>query len=125
MLIVIDFESEEPIYQQLKNSIMKGILTNELKEGESLPSVREMASDIGVNMHTVNKTYNLLKEDGLINIDRRKGAIVSKDKAKPTEEYKAKLKSNLDNIIVESSLRGINEEEFLDICKELYNQYTV
>ncbi|SHH99592.1 transcriptional regulator, GntR family [Clostridium collagenovorans DSM 3089] len=125
MLIVIDFESEEPIYQQLKNSIMKGILTNELKEGESLPSVREMASDIGVNMHTVNKTYNLLKEDGLINIDRRKGAIVSKDKQKPTEEYKAKLKSNLDNIIVESSLRGINEEEFLDICKELYNQYTV
>lgn len=125
MLIVIDFESEEPIYQQLKNSIMKGILTNELKEGESLPSVREMASDIGVNMHTVNKTYNLLKEDGLINIDRRKGAIVSKDKPKPTEEYKAKLKSNLDNIIVESSLRGINEEEFLDICKELYNQYTV
>lgn len=123
MLIVIDFESEEPIYQQLNDSIMKGILTGELREGEKLLSVREMASNVGVNMHTVNKAYNLLKDKDFLSIDKRKGAIVKKIKPKLTLEYKAKLQKDLDTIIVESMLKGLSKEKFIEICNEIYDEY--
>ena len=61
MYIEIDFESSEAIYEQLCNQIILGIAKNMIREGESLPSVRAMAEQVGVNMHTVNKAYNVLK----------------------------------------------------------------
>ena len=64
MLIQIEMHSEVPIYRQLKTAIIKGILTGELKQGERLPSVRQLACDLGINLHTVNKVYNLLKDEG-------------------------------------------------------------
>ena len=63
MLIKIDFESDTPLYIQLKRQLIQGIARGQLKQGESLPSVRQLAEDIGINMHTVNKAYNLLKQD--------------------------------------------------------------
>ncbi|MBQ6368736.1 MAG: GntR family transcriptional regulator, partial [Parasporobacterium sp.] len=70
MLIEIDFNSEEAIYVQLRNQIIVAIATSQLKNGESLPSVRNMADDIGVNMHTVNKAYSSLRQDGFLKVDR-------------------------------------------------------
>ena len=55
MYIEIDFNSDEAIYMQLRNQIVLGIATNQYQEGESLPSVRQLAESIGINMHTVNK----------------------------------------------------------------------
>ncbi len=72
MIIKIDLQSEIPIYTQLQNSIIEGIVSGNLKPGEPLPSVRAMASDLGVNMHTVNKAYNFLKQDGFIQVHRQK-----------------------------------------------------
>ena len=76
MIFSLDMKSSTPIYVQLRNQIVTGIGRGELKAGESLPTVRQMASDIGVNTMTVNKTYQLLKSEGFIEIDRRKGATV-------------------------------------------------
>ncbi|HBM47809.1 MAG TPA: GntR family transcriptional regulator, partial [Lachnoclostridium sp.] len=55
MIIKIDFESDEAIYIQLRNQIIMGIATDRIHEGDSLPSVRQLAENIGINMHTVNK----------------------------------------------------------------------
>ena len=77
MILNLDFNSDIPIYTQITEQIIKSIANGNLKINESLPSVRNMAEEIGVNLHTVNKSYNLLKEKGYINIDRRKGAIVN------------------------------------------------
>lgn len=63
MVIKIDFESEEAIYVQLKNQIILGIATDRIREGDSLPSVRQLADNIGINMHTVNKAYSVLRQD--------------------------------------------------------------
>ena len=72
----IDFNSEEAIYMQLRNQIILQIAKETIKDGESLPSVRQLANSLGVNMHTVNKAYTILKQDGYLKLDRRKGAVV-------------------------------------------------
>ena len=60
MLIEIDFNSDEAIYIQLRNQIIMGIATSKIQEGDTLPSVRQLAENIGINMHTVNKAYSCL-----------------------------------------------------------------
>ena len=72
MVIEIDFSSDEAIYIQLTNQIIMGIATARLQEGDTLPSVRQLADTVGINMHTVNKAYSLLRQEGFVTIDRRK-----------------------------------------------------
>ena len=93
MLIEIDFNSEEAIYIQLRNQIIIGIATAKMQEGDSLPSVRQLADTIGINMHTVNKAYALLRQEGYIRLDRRTGAVIAvdADKIKAMAEMKREL----------------------------------
>ena len=70
MIIELDMSSSTPIYVQLRNQIVKGIGKGELKTGEKLPTVRQLASDAGVNTMTVNKAYQILKNEGFIRTDK-------------------------------------------------------
>ena len=79
MIIEIDFNSDEALYMQLRNQIIMGIATSQFHEGDSLPSVRQLADTIGINMHTVNKAYTVLKQEGYVKVDRRKGAVIALD----------------------------------------------
>ena len=79
MLIEIDFNSDEAIYIQLRNQIIMGIATSTIHEGDTLPSVRQLADNIGINMHTVNKAYNVLRQEGFLQLDRRRGAVICID----------------------------------------------
>ena len=89
----IDFNSEEALYVQLCNQIIVGIATDSLREGDSLPSVRQLADEIGINMHTVNKAYSVLKQEGYLRLDRRRGAVIAldMDKLRAMEEMKENL----------------------------------
>ena len=77
MRIKLDFNSPEAIYIQLRNQIVMQIAQEQLHEGDSLPSVRGLAGELGVNMHTVNKAYAMLRQEGYLKLDRRKGAVIS------------------------------------------------
>ena len=79
MILKLDMNSTVPIYVQLRNQIVMGIGHGELKEGERLPTVRQLASDAGVNTMTVNKTYQILKAEGYIQTDRQQGAMVARN----------------------------------------------
>ena len=79
MLIEIDFNSNEAIYVQLQNQIIMGIATDAIREGDTLPSVRQLADTVGIHMHTVNKAYSILRQEGFIQLDRRRGAVVAID----------------------------------------------
>ena len=79
MYVTIDFNSDEAFYIQLKKQIIMGIAMAQIREGDSLPSVRDMADDIGINMHIVNKAYAILKQEGYLKLDRRRGAVVCLD----------------------------------------------
>ena len=79
MYIEIDFNSDEAIYVQLQNQIIMAIAMDLIREGDPLPSVRQLADTVGINMHTVNKAYNILKREGFIQLDRRRGAVIAID----------------------------------------------
>ena len=108
MLIEIDFNSDEALYVQLQNQIIMGIATATIQEGESLPSVRQLADTVGINMHTVNKAYSILKQEGFIQLDRRRGAVIAidADKAKAYAEVKRALRIAL----AKGSLKNVKRE---------------
>ncbi|EJX01523.1 transcriptional regulator, GntR family [gut metagenome] len=121
MVIEIDFNSDEAIYMQLCNQIIMGIATDQLKMGESLPSVRQMADTIGINMHTVNKAYSLLRQEGFVTIDRRRGAMVAVecDKIRALEE----MKGDLAVILARGRCKNITPEEVHALIDEIYEEY--
>ena len=77
MFVRIDQALDVPLYQQLRNEIVRGIAQEELAPGDALPSVRNLASDLGINLHTVNKAYALLRDEGYVEMKGRKGAFVA------------------------------------------------
>ena len=121
MILKIDFNSDEAFYLQLCNQIILGIATEAICEGDALPSVRTLADQIGINMHTVNKAYSLLKQEGYIRLDRRCGAIVAVDinKRKAMEE----LKRELLLILAKGSCRNITCGEVHALIDEIYAEY--
>lgn len=119
MLISLDIGSSIPIYVQLRNQIVTGIGKGELKEGEHLPTVRQLAEDAGVNTMTVNKAYQLLKVEGFIVIDRRRGATVSPVQ-QWDERYREKLTAELELLSAEARMKGIGRAEFLGLCEHVF-----
>ncbi|MCI8731103.1 MAG: GntR family transcriptional regulator [Lachnospiraceae bacterium] len=121
MVIEIDFNSDEAIYMQVRNQIIIGIATSRLQEGDVLPSVRQMANQIGINMHTVNKAYSVLRQEGLVTIDRRKGAVVAIDADRL--QTLAELKEQLLILLAKSSCKYITREEIHQLIDEIYEEY--
>ncbi|HIT53502.1 MAG TPA: GntR family transcriptional regulator [Candidatus Fimivicinus intestinavium] len=121
MILRIDMASETPIYVQLRNQIVLGIGRGELQLGEGLPTVRQLAQDIGVNTMTVNKAYTALKNEGYIEIDRRHGARVSPS-VRLSGEFREKLEGELALLIAESGLAGMEKQDFLSLCGSLFDQ---
>ncbi len=121
MIIELNTSSDTPIYVQLRNQIVLGIGRGELKEGEGLPTVRQLAQDAGINVMTVNKAYGVLKAEGFIEIDRRHGTKVC-TRQDFGAEYKEKVEAELELLITETSLKGMKKEEFLKKCEEIYNR---
>ncbi|WP_438347625.1 GntR family transcriptional regulator [Paenibacillus sp. FA6] len=123
MIINLDMQSDIPIYTQLMNQIIEGIAHGDLLPGEALPSVRGLASDIGVNLHTVNKAYTLLKQEGFIQIHRQKGVVIQPDgMPELTPEYELKQYNQLKPIIAEAICRGMTKEQFLQITEQIYSE---
>lgn len=123
MRIELDFSSEKPIYEQLYEAIIRAMATGELVPNESLPSVRALAEEIGINLHTVNKAYNLLKDESYITIDRRKGAIVNRLPIASSSSHQNALNDALGILTAKAHLMGVNEDEFSKLCHEHFLSY--
>lgn len=123
LILKIDFDSEIPIYMQIKNQVIEGIARGEIEFGEELPSVRALAEDIGVNMHTVNKSYTMLKDEGYIKIDRRKGAIVSLNLDISAEKFNKEFNENLYFYMAQCFNRKINIEEVKKKMDNIYMEF--
>ena len=121
MMIEIDFNSDEALYLQLCNQIIMGIATAKFQEGDSLPSVRQLADMIGINMHTVNKAYTVLRQEGYVKVDRRKGAVIAVD----ADQIQAMedLKKQLQVILAKSTCKNISRQQVHELIDEIYEDY--
>ena len=115
MILEIDFNSDEAIYIQLCNQIIMGIATSVIHEGDSLPSVRQLADTVGVNMHTVNKAYNVLKREGYISLDKRRGAVIALDVDK--------LEQLLRIVLARGCCKNISRSEVHELVDEIFDDY--
>ena len=121
MIIKIDFNSDEAIYMRITNQIIMGIAKRQICDGDQLPSIRNMADEIGINMHTVNKAYTVLRQAGYVKLDRRRGAIVSVDvdKIEAIEEIRRELSVTL----AKAGCMHISKEEIHELVDEIYNKH--
>lgn len=121
MLIEIDFNSEEALYVQLQNQIIMGIAMDLIKEGDALPSVRQLADTVGINMHTVNKAYTVLKQEGFIRLDRRKGAVIALDVDKA--ETLLKMRENLRILLAKGCCKNVTRGEVHALVDDIFDEY--
>ena len=119
MLIRLDFESDTPIYAQLRDQVVIGIADGSLEAGEALPSVRRMAADIGVHAHTVNKSYSLLRDEGYIVMDRRSGCHVRHSAQPADEAFHSAIARKLLPLAAEAACHGLSAEDFGSFCKKI------
>lgn len=121
MYIEIDFNSDEAIYVQLQNQIIMGIAMDIIREGDTLPSVRQLAETVGINMHTVNKAYSFLKQEGFIQLDRRKGAVIAidVDRAQSLEKMRGQLRV----MLAKGYCKNISREDVHALVDEIFDEY--
>ena len=119
MILSIDLSSDVPIYQQIRDRVVEAIATGELAEGSPLPSTRQLAADLAINFHTVNKGYDLLRQEGLLRLNRKSGAVVQRDaRTGPpvggfTEEWQARLRT----LLAEAVAHGVGAPAVLAACE--------
>ena len=121
MVLEIDFNSDEALYIQLRNQIIVGIATERIREGDSLPSVRQLAEHSGINMHTVNKAYSVLKQEGLVKLDRRRGAVIclDVDKMRAVEE----MKRDLGVVLARGCCKRISRSEVHELVDSIFDAF--
>ncbi|MGL5021363.1 MAG: GntR family transcriptional regulator [Mycoplasmatales bacterium] len=123
MILSIDLESKKSIFKQLQSQIIKAIANGELKDGDVLPSIREMASDLGINMHTVNKAYSALKEDGYVSISKRGVSIENRANYEANKDYIEELEQQLELNITKAITKGIEKEDIEEIINKIYKSF--
>ncbi|MEU1623967.1 GntR family transcriptional regulator [Streptomyces sp. NPDC020096] len=126
MILSLDLDSEVPIYQQIRNRIIEAIASGELVEGSSLPSTRQLAVDLGINFHTVNKAYDLLRREGLLRINRKSGALVQRDACTgpPEPGFTDEWETRLRTLLAEAVAHGVGDPAVLDSCGSVLTSFT-
>jgi DNA-binding transcriptional regulator YhcF (GntR family) len=120
MFIEIEPDSTVPIYLQLAQQIIEGVAKGTLKPGDSLPSVRSFAADLGMNMHTVNKAYHYLEEKEFIQIVQKKGVVIhEKGVRKATATDRQRLMKEMRPILAEALCLQLSQEDIELLLNEI------
>ena len=123
MFIEIETNSAVPIYLQLAQSIIEGVAKGELKPGDSLPSVRSFAADLGMNMHTVNKAYHYLEEKEFIQIVQKKGVFIHENGVRlASHSDRDRLKKELRPIVAEALCLQLSNEDLEQLVRDLISK---
>ncbi|WP_210611122.1 GntR family transcriptional regulator [Priestia flexa] len=123
MHIVISNQSKEPIYEQIYYQIQKQILANELKPGASLPSMRQLAKDLGVSVITTKRAYEELEKGGFIFSIVGKGSFVSEQNHEMIRERKRRvIEEQLAAAIQNSKEIGVELQELQELLIILYEE---
>ena len=121
MLLRIEPDGLVPIYQQIRDRIVEAIATGEAPVGTGMPATRQLAVDLGINFHTVNKGYDLLRQEGLLRIGRKAGAVVQRDATSgpPSVDWAEDWATRLRTILAEATAQGLPAEEIVRYCRDI------
>ena len=123
MKIIVSNRSAVPIYEQIKEQIREAVFSGELKSGDALPSIRQLAKDLKVSVITTTRAYTDLQEEGFVVNRQGKGCFVlpqSEEMAK--EAALVKIEENLRLAVSAAKNGNILEKEVLEILKILYEE---
>lgn len=120
-VIVINFESDRPFYQQVINQIVLEIALKNMEEGDTLPSVRQLAGEIGINMHTVNKAYSILKDEGYITLSRASGAVICV--ADSDEAERQAIKEEMRLLLARATLKDMSRADMHAWVDDIMDTY--
>lgn len=123
MYIVLNLESTEPLYQQIRNQIVEAVASGRLQPGDPLPATRALAAELAINYHTVNKAYELLVNDGFISLTRGRGAVVRSPLPLTQAQFRERWGASLRAVIAEAVAQGMTAEEILAACRETVGQF--
>ena len=125
MLLSIEPDGPVPIYQQIRDRIVEAIAGGRQPAGSGLPSTRQLAVDLGVNFHTVNKSYDLLRQEGLLRISRKSGAVVQRDPASgpPDPGWVPDWASRLRTLLAEAAAQGMPADDIVRHCREAVSAF--
>jgi DNA-binding transcriptional regulator YhcF (GntR family) len=121
MILNVDLASEVPIYQQIRDRIVEAIADGVLTEGSPLPATRALAADFGINFHTVNKAYDLLRQQGLIRLNRKTGAVVTATVA--DSPVRAEWTARARTLLAEAVAKGLPADGVLETCESVLNSF--
>jgi GntR family transcriptional regulator len=121
MIINVDLSGEVPIYQQLRDRVVEAIAEGELTEGSALPATRALAADFGINFHTVNKAYDLMRQQGLIRLNRKSGAVVTPTAA--DSAFRAEWTARARTLLAEAVAKGLPADEVLQTCRSVLDSF--
>ena len=115
MLLSIEPDGPVPIYLEIRDQIVEAIADGELSAGSSLPATRQLAVDLGINFHTVNKAYDLLRQEGLLRIGRKSGAVVARDAASgpPRPGWEQDWAAQLRTLLAEAAAQGLPADDII------------
>jgi len=123
MNIVVDRASGEPVYEQIARQIRLRIAVGELPPGTQLPSVRTLASDLGLNLNTVARAYRVLEENGFVRIRSRSGAEVEPPHGRASDDVRRRLRSELKQLLAEMRQAGIGPNSARAMVEELLAEH--
>ena len=121
LILNVDLAADVPIYQQIRDQIVEAIAHGALKDGSSLPPTRTLAADFGINFHTANKAYDLLRQEGLIRLSRGTGAVVTAPAANPLP---ADWTGRVRTLLAEAVARGASAPEVLEACRTVLDSFS-
>jgi GntR family transcriptional regulator len=125
VILSVDLTSEVPIYQQIRDRIVEAIAEGRLAEGSPLPSTRQLAVDLGINFHTVNKAYDLLRQQGLVRLNRKSGAVVRRDAGSgpPEHGFLDDWRPRLRTLLAEAIAHGVDDRTVLAACRDVLTSF--
>jgi GntR family transcriptional regulator len=119
--LILDLDSEVPIYQQIRDRVVEAIARRQAREGDPLPSTRQLASDFGINFHTVSKSYDLLRQQGIIRINRKSGAVIRRDAdtGPPEAGFIDDWEERMRVLLAEATVHGLDRDDVIRSCEAI------
>ncbi|WP_262315436.1 GntR family transcriptional regulator [Lacticaseibacillus parakribbianus] len=122
MELTVDFDSNIPIYTQIRNAVIGGIAAGQLAPGDPLPSIRALSAALGINLHTVNKAYRQLEDEGFVAMRRGLGAVVADTLPAADDQFRRAALPQLTALIQEARVRRVTRGQLAALIDDLYGK---